>query len=61
MHSTNLVNGTRKEYFIVGKDFPNKIGVILSQLERLYGWDLRLDDICIRHENTSHTYARVYF
>jgi hypothetical protein len=61
MYSTNLVNLTRKEYFIVGKDYPNKIGLILSRLELLYNWDLRLDDISIRYENNSHTFTRVCF
>ena len=61
MYSTNLVNLTRKEYFIVGKDYPNKIGLILSRLELLYNWDLRLDDISIHYENNSHTFTRVCF
>ena len=55
------MNSTRKEYFIVGKDYPNKIGDILLKLESLYHWDLRLDDICIRHETKPLTYTRILF
>ena len=61
MYSTNLMNSTRNEYFIVGKDYPNKIGDILLKLESLYNWDLRLDDICIRHETKPLTYTRILF
>jgi hypothetical protein len=49
MYSTNLVNETKKEYFIVADLLsPDKIGAILLRLETM-GWDLRLHNIYIQH------------
>ena len=59
MYSTNLVNDTRKEYFIVGNHYPDKIGEILLRLEDM-GWDLRLDLIYIHHGN-SLGFTRIEF
>jgi hypothetical protein len=58
MYSTNLINETKKEYFIVGNDYPNKIGEILLRLERM-GWDLRLDNIYIHRGNKPQRFIQI--
>ena len=58
MYSTNLVNDTKKEYFIVGNDFPDKIGETLLRLEGM-GWDLRLDNIYVHYGNRIKEFTQI--
>jgi hypothetical protein len=57
--ATYLVNSTRKEYVIIGNDYPNKIGLYLLELEKNSNWNLRLDDIHIRYTSNMYDYIDV--
>jgi len=59
MHSTNLINHTRKEYFILGASLPpDKISVILLLLEGM-GWDLRLHNIYVQYGNKPQGFTQI--
>jgi hypothetical protein len=55
---TSVFSGTRKEYFIVGNDFPDKIDSVLLRLESM-GWNLRLDRIYIYHGDKPQSYIQI--
>lgn len=46
--ATSLVNSTKKEYIIIGCDYPAKTGTYLGELEKHAKWNLIFDDIYIR-------------
>jgi hypothetical protein len=48
--ATYLVNSTKKEYVLIGGDYPAKTGIYLGALENSAArWNLIHDDICIRY------------
>jgi hypothetical protein len=56
---TCLVNSTKKEYIIIGCDYPTKTGAYLGELEKHAKWDLIFDDIYIKFSTTPETYKDV--
>jgi hypothetical protein len=56
---TYLMNSTKEEYIYIGADYPDKLGSCLLQLEKFSNWDLRLDNIFIKHSFTTHEYTDV--
>jgi len=46
-NKTCLVNSTKKQYMLIGIDYPNKLSYFLLKLEQFCNWDLRLDDIYV--------------
>ena len=57
--ATYLENSTKKEYVIIGNDYPSKTGAYLGALEKFGKWDLVFDNICIRHSTLPDTYTDV--
>jgi hypothetical protein len=49
---TYLMNSTRKEYVLIGADYPSKTGEYLEKLEKIVNWNLTHDDI---HINFSYS------
>jgi len=48
--ATYLVNSTKKEFVLIGRDYPEKTGIYLGALENsAAGWNLIHDDIYVRH------------
>ena len=45
---TLLVNETKKQYVIIGCDYPAKTGFYMLRLEKLAKWNIVDDDISIR-------------
>jgi hypothetical protein len=50
-NKTLLVNSTKKQYMLIGMDYPNKLSYFLLKLEQFCNWDLRLDDIYVHYTN----------
>lgn len=46
------MNSTRKEYVLIGADYPSKTGEYLEKLEKIVNWNLTHDDI---HINFSYS------
>jgi hypothetical protein len=46
-NKTCLVNTNKKQYMIIGMDYPEKLSYFLLKLEQSCNWDLRLDDIYV--------------
>ena len=57
--TTYLENSTKKEYVIIGNDYPLKTGSYLSTLEKSAKWNLIFDTICIRHSTLPLGYIDV--
>ena len=58
--ATYLVNSTKKEYVLIGGDFPAKTGIYLGALENSAArWNLIHDDICIRYCSPLYDYIDV--
>ena len=58
--ATYLVNSTKKEYVLIGGDYPAKTGIYLATLEISPAkWNLVHDDICIRHCSPLYDYTDV--
>ena len=53
---TYLMNSTKKEYIIIGNDYPSKTGDFLEKLEKYSNWNLRHDNI-----HVSYTYSNFGF
>lgn len=58
-YTTYLENSTKKEYVIIGNDYPTKTGAYLGALEKYGKWNLIFDTICIRHSTLPDTYTDV--
>jgi len=43
------MNSTRKEYVIIGADFPSKTGEYLEKLEKYANWNLTHDNIHVNY------------
>ncbi len=56
---TYLMNSTKREYIYIGADYPSKLGSFLLQLERFSNWNLRLNDIYVRHSISTYGYTDV--
>lgn len=56
---TYLMNSTKREYIYIGADYPSKLGSCLLQLERFSNWNLRLNDIYVRHSISTCGYTDV--
>ena len=41
------MNTNRKQYIIIGMEYPEKLSYFLLKLEQFSNWDLRLDDIYV--------------
>ena len=46
-NKTCLVNTNKKQYIMIGMDYPEKLSYFLLKLEQFCNWDLRLDDIYV--------------
>jgi hypothetical protein len=57
--ATFLVNSTRKEYVLIGPDYPNKIGLYLLELEKNSNWNLKLDNIHISYTSNMYDFFDV--
>ena len=57
--STYLMNGTRKEYIIIGNRYPEFTGAYLAKLEEDSNWDLRRDNIYISYSATNYNFRNV--
>ena len=57
--ATYLENSTKKEYVIIGNDYPSKTGAYLGALEKSGKWDLVFDNISIRHSTLLASYTDV--
>jgi len=49
VNKTFLVNSTKKTYFIIGNDYPDKTHIHMLKMEQQYCWDLKWDFIYISH------------
>ena len=47
--STYLMNSTKKEYIIIGNDYPSKTGEFLEKLEKYSNWNLTHDNIHVSY------------
>ena len=56
---TYLMNSTRKEYVIIGADYPSKTGEYLQKLEKKAKWNLTHDNIHINFSYTNFGYKDV--
>jgi hypothetical protein len=55
-NKTCLVNSTKKQYMIIGMDYPDKLSYFLLKLEQFSNWDLRLDYIYVVFTNKIEEY-----
>ena len=55
-NKTCLVNSNKKQYILIGMDYPNKLSYFLLKLEQFCNWDLRLDDIYVVFTNKIEDY-----
>ena len=46
-NKTCLVNSNKKQYILIGMDYPEKLSYFLLKLEQFCNWDLRMDYIYI--------------
>ena len=53
------MNSTKRQYVYIGADYPDKLGSYLLQLEKFCNWNLRLDDIYVRHSISTYGYIDV--
>ena len=56
-NKTCLVNSTKKQYMLIGMDYPNKLSYFLLKLEQFSNWDLRLDYIYVIFTNNIEEYG----
>jgi len=56
-NKTCLVNSTKKQYMLIGMDYPNKLSYFLLKLEQFSNWDLRLDYIYVVFTNKIEEYG----
>ena len=56
-NKTCLVNTNKKQYILIGMDYPDKLSYFLLKLEQFYKWDLRLDDIYVIFTDKIHEYT----
>ena len=55
-NKTCLVNSTKKQYILIGMDYPDKLSYFLLKLEQFSNWDLRLDYIYVVFTNKIEEY-----
>jgi hypothetical protein len=55
-NKTCLVNSNKKQYMLIGMDYPNKLSYFLLKLEQFSNWDLRLDYIYVVFTNKIEEY-----
>lgn len=56
-NKTCLVNTNKKQYILIGMDYPAKLSYFLLKLEQICKWDLRLDDIYVIFTNKIDDYG----
>lgn len=56
-NKTCLVNTNKKQYMLIGMDYPAKLSYFLLKLEQICKWDLRLDDIYVIFTNKIEEYG----
>jgi hypothetical protein len=56
---TYLMNSTKREYIYLGNYYPEYTEEYLLKLEKFASWNLRLDDIFIKHSFTNLGYLDV--
>ena len=57
VNKTCLVNSTKKQYILIGMDYPDKLSYFLLKLEQFCNWDLGLDDIYVVFTNAIDDYG----